>query len=334
MIYDREKSIQLISDTLSHVICNIKLRQKLNDLSLNIHAEDFFTEIFNYVYNASYVNANINTNNEAYIDLVDHQSQKFVQVTTTTSADKIKNSFKILSDPQYRGYSLDIYYLIEKPNPNKKTVTFIKDTYQIDNVKNHLLDFGDLLKDITSLPEVKIIELYKRHFTRVKEAYTDEIALQNVIEMLVAERKQRDIPLDADFTTIEFNEKISLNNIVNRIERKLTDGLDYADLISDLEVEVLSDLRYLTINQCYRDTLIAALRGKRVSYESIKLATIEDLHGIAVSKDVDFNEVMNNLRKDLNSKIYADNSDFNCDQAIWSILAYFFEICFLGVKEK
>ncbi|NOI79268.1 SMEK domain-containing protein [Vibrio tubiashii] len=334
MIYDREESIQLISNTLAHVICNIKLRQKLNDLSLNIHAEDFFTEVFNYVYSANYQNANSNNSNEAYIDLVDHKKQSFVQITTTTSADKIKNSFKIKADPQYKNYTLDIYYLLEKPTPNKTTVTFIKSTYGISNVKNHLLDFGDLLRDISSLSEEKIIELYKLHFTRVKEAYTDEIALQNVIETLVAERKHRYIPLDADFTTIEFEDKIELNNICERLERKLKEGLDYSDLISNLEVSTLSDLRQLTIEQCYREALIQKLRGMRVDYESLKTATTEDLHGIAVSKNVDFNVIIYGLTKDLNSKIYDQSEDFNCDQAIWSILAYFFHICFLGVKEK
>lgn len=334
MIYDRERSIQQISDTLSHVICNIKLRQKLNDLSLNIHAEDFFTEVFNYVYQADYVNANLNNSNEAYIDLVDHTSQKLIQITTTTSSEKIKNSFKALAEAKYSGYSLHIYYLLEKPKPNKTTIEFIEKTYKIRNLKENLLDFGNLLKDITNLPEKRVIELYKIHFARVKEAYTDEIALQNVIEALVAESKHRDIPIDADYTTIDFNEKIKLNNVCSRIERNLTNGLDYADLISDLDVGALTDLRHLTINECYRDSLIETLRASRISYEVLKSATIEDLHGFAVSNKVDFNTAINHLRKRLNSKIYDGSTDFNCDQAIWSVLSYFFEICFLGVKEK
>ena len=332
MLYNRMTTIDKIADVLSHIMVKIKLKQKLNDLSLNVHAEDFFLEVFNFVYGLKYKNANTGNSNEAFIDLIDVTNEMFIQVTTTTDAGKIKNSFKILDDSKYNNYSVYIYYLLEKPNTSSKIKKLIQEKYNIENLSKHQLDMGDLLKSITSLSEGKIEELYNKHFKNIDEAYTDEMSLQNVIEALIIDFKNRTIPFDADFITINTTEKLLLNNISSRVHREITSGFDYCLLISDLPPEISSDLKELTIEKCYRPILIDYLR-KIIPYDSLKTMTMADVHGVAKNNNIDFNRVIYDLKDALNKRIYRDTSDLNCDKAIWCIISYYFEICFIGVKE-
>lgn len=333
MIYDRITLIDKISNVLSHIVVKTKIKQRLNDLSLNVHSEDFFLEVFNYVYNANYINTNIGNSNEAYIDLVDHKSKKFIQVTTSTDADKIKNSFKVLKEEKYKDYSVDIYYLTDKPATAQKTVAYIKSNYGVENLKEHQFDMGDLLKSITALTEDKIKEVYIKYFKSVEEAYTDEIVLQNVIEVLVIDFKHKIIPFDANFLSLSMEEKLKLNLISGRIEREVISGLDYADLISELGPEILNDLAELTIQQCYKSLLFDTLRGLRCPLGILKNMSVLELHEYSKSYDIDFNYLINNLKLSLNSRIYKNSADLNSDKAIWSIISYFFELCEVGVKQ-
>ncbi|NMD52694.1 SMEK domain-containing protein [Shewanella sp. DNRA4] len=332
MLYNRINLIDKISDVLSHIVVKTKLKQKLNDLSLNVHSEDFFLEVFNYVFSANYVNTNIGNSNEAYIDLVDHKLKKFIQVTTNTDAGKIKNSFKILNEDKYKDYSVYIYYLIDKPATSKKVVELIKEKYGIENLKEYQLDMGDLLKSITALPESKIKILYERYFRDVDETYTDEIVLQNVIELLIKDFKQKRIPHDADFVTTELDDKMQLNRLTVRVKREIIQGLDYSDLISELEPAILNDLTELTIQQCYRPLLINTLRGFNCSLSILNNMSVLELHDYSKSYNVDYSYLINNLKQSLNSRIHNDSADLNSDAAILSIISFYFELCEVGVK--
>ncbi|MFT4805758.1 MAG: hypothetical protein ACI9YE_002984, partial [Psychroserpens sp.] len=44
---ERTETITKISRTLSILMCDMKLHQSMNNLSININAEDFFCNVFN-----------------------------------------------------------------------------------------------------------------------------------------------------------------------------------------------------------------------------------------------------------------------------------------------
>lgn len=86
---ERIEIINKISRTLSILMCDMKLQQSMNIYALNIHAEDFYCNVFNFLYlGKNFNNANSASSNEAYIDLVDHKSKHMIQVTTSTGKEK------------------------------------------------------------------------------------------------------------------------------------------------------------------------------------------------------------------------------------------------------
>ena len=99
MITDRKIAFDTISKVLAITRLDIEQHQAINDQSLNIHGEDYFRDVFNFVYDSQFVNANIHSSNEPYIDLIDKKKKKLVQITTTRTKEKIVNSklhFRVL----------------------------------------------------------------------------------------------------------------------------------------------------------------------------------------------------------------------------------------------
>lgn len=161
---DRKKAFDRISRSLALTSLDIQYHQAINDQSQNIHAEDYFKDIFNFLYRAKFKNANISNLNEAYIDLIDTENQKIVQVTTTRTKAKILHSLKALTQPQYKDYDFSIYYLHDKAMPNSDTIKDIEAEYPV-NLKSILKDYTDLLADINSLEGNRLIELADTYFT-------------------------------------------------------------------------------------------------------------------------------------------------------------------------
>ena len=92
MITNRKEAFDTISRVLAITRLDIEQHQAINDVSLNIHGENYFRDVFNFVYDCDFVNANDENLNEAYIDLVDSGEKKLIQITTTRSKEKIPHS--------------------------------------------------------------------------------------------------------------------------------------------------------------------------------------------------------------------------------------------------
>ena len=88
MIDLREKAVNNISRVLAITRYDIEQRQLLNDLGLNIHGENYFRDVFNYVYEGvHYENDNFNSMNSSCIDLIDKKNKVALQITTTRTAE-------------------------------------------------------------------------------------------------------------------------------------------------------------------------------------------------------------------------------------------------------
>ena len=158
MLQNRQKAFNNISRGLAIIRYDIEHRQSINDLSLNIHSENYFRDIFNFVYEYNFENANFETMNASSIDLIDKSEKSAYQITTTKTKVKIENTLKALNKKEYKGYSIKIFYLLEKSTPQNSTIEELNDSYDID-LKNCLLDYTDLIKDIDNLETNKLIEL-------------------------------------------------------------------------------------------------------------------------------------------------------------------------------
>ena len=85
---DRKQAFDNISRRLANIRCDIEQHQAIQDYSLNIHAENFFRDVFNYVYDYRLKSANFQNTNAAYIDLLDTDKKLAYQITSTTSKEK------------------------------------------------------------------------------------------------------------------------------------------------------------------------------------------------------------------------------------------------------
>lgn len=327
MIDLRQEAFNSISRVLAITRYDIEQRQLINEYGLNIHGENYFRDVFNYVYSKIYENENFNSQNNSCIDLVDKTEKLALQITTTRTKKKIDDTFKALSLEKYKGYTIKIFYLLDKSKPNKETIEEYKKDLGID-LNECLFDYTDLIKDIEGLVTPKLIELNNKYFINNTEKYTDEIVLNLVFRHLIKNYSIKNPNYDDDFGTIDTDVKIKLNNINSRIESEINKSLDYISLIND-DDNLLSDLRRLVVDDLYKQVLVEVLLSK-VSKKQLENKTVSELNNLCQNHNIDFNKIISNLHSRLESKI--DIKDFNSMSISWIIISFFFEICDIGLK--
>lgn len=156
---EAQKALDLIGYHLKLLRDGIDTRQLVKDYSLNTWYENFFLGVFNAVYGLQLINLNQENPNAKYVDLIDRTNKIAYQITSERSPDKIRDTFAALKEPEYQGYTIKIYYLLEKANPQKATIEELNAEFGIQ-LADCLLDAGDLLKEIYHLqPQKKIIEV-------------------------------------------------------------------------------------------------------------------------------------------------------------------------------
>lgn len=329
MVDVREDAFKNISRTLAITRYDIEQRQSINEYALNIHGENYFRDVLNYVHNLKLENANSENQNEACIDLIDKENELLYQVTTTRNKDKIDKTLLALKKDKYDGYDIKILYLLDKANPTEATINEVRAEYAIE-LKECLVDYTDLIRDINDLEQNKLIELNNRYFMK-DDIYTDEIVLSLTFNHLLKNKGKVKPNYDDDFGSIDTNEKLDLNDINERIRSKINDGLDYREILNSIDEEdnVLTDLRTFVVEELYKDILIRHLSAK-VSKSTLEGLSILELHNLAREKELSFNKIIHDLYNSLEA--YIEIQDFNSSSISWIIIAFFFEICDVGAK--
>ncbi len=335
MIAERKIAFDNISRVLAITRYDIEQHQLVNDQSLNIHGENWFRDIFNFVYEKNFfINANLETKtgNSSAIDLIDKENKLAYQITTTRSKEKVDESFKKLTKTTYKKYTLKIFFLLEKSKFQKPTKQYFKDTYGI-NIEEHLFDYTDLLKDIEALETTKLIELNQKLFLKTSEKYTDNIVLNLIFKHLLKEKITVVVDYtDDDFGTVDTNSKLSINKINEKISAKIKESLDYRVVLDNFynEDNLITDLKAHIIDDIYKNILLDKLKLKVSDKELIDRKTSE-LQDMATLHKIDFNKLINQLHKEIENSIEID--DWNSMGIAWIIIAYFFELCDVGVDE-
>ena len=114
MIDLRQKAFNSISRVLAITRYDIEQRQLINEYGLNIHAENYFRDVFNFVYGYNFENDNFKSQNSSCVDLVDESRKLAYQITTTRTKEKVENTFKALKKEKYKNYTIKIFYLLDK----------------------------------------------------------------------------------------------------------------------------------------------------------------------------------------------------------------------------
>ncbi len=331
MITDRKVAFDTISRVLAITRLDIEQHQVINEQSLNIHGENYFRDVFNFIYDCNFINANDEKINEAYIDLVDYSKKKLVQITTTRKKTKISHSLKALHQKKYAGYDISIFYLLDKAMPNIQTTEEIESKYPV-KLKDILKDYRNLISDINSLESNKLIDLSNKYFASLETKYTDQIVLDLVFKKLLNEKPNVSVFYDDDLGSIEASRKIVVNNINQRTANHITSSLDYTCILDSIDDGDLStNLRNLVIEQLYKSILIEKLKTKE-DKEVLSTKATHELQEMAVDRNIDFNKLFTLLSQKIESLITV--KDFNSMNISWILISYFFEICDVGVKEK
>jgi hypothetical protein len=333
MIDLRQEAFNNISRVLAITRYDIEQRQLANEYGLNIHGENFFRDVFNFVYNDKFCleNDNFNSRNSACIDLIDKKKRIAYQITTTRTKEKIVNTLQALKQEKYKGYTIKIFFLLEKANPNKNTIAEIKKIFGLE-LNECLLDYTDLIRDIENLKTNKLIKLNKEYFANKTEKYTDEIVLNLVFKHLITNYSDINPNYDDNFGTVDTNDKLEINNINGRIASEINKGLDYIGLVNeaDSESDLMTDLRKLVVDDLYKKIVMKYLLSK-ASRTELESKPIEELHNLCKLHKLDFNKIIFDLHKELENKI--EIKDYNSMQISWIVIAFFFEICDIGIKE-
>ena len=335
MIEQRKIAFDNISRVLAITRYDIEQHQLVNDQSLNIHGENWFRDIFNFVYEKNFfTNANLETKtgNSSAIDLIDKENTLAYQITTTKTKEKVDDSFQKLAKTKYKKYTLKIFFLLDKSKFQKDTKQYFKDTYNI-NIEEHLFDYTDLLKDIEALETSKLIELNQKLFIKTADKYTDNIVLNLIFKHLLKEKKSVTVDYtDDDFGTVDTNSKLEINTINKKISAKINESLDYRVVLDDFynEDNLITHLRSHIIDNIYKNILLDKLKLKVSEKELLNKKTSE-LQDIATLHQIDFNNLISQLHTEIEKCVEID--DWNSMGIAWIIIAYFFELCDVGVDE-
>lgn len=158
MIFDREKRIKNISDTLAWLTTAINYRGIQNLLDSHVIAEDFFAGLLNIVYEYELMNLNYRHPNSPFIDLHDIKNGVAFQVTAEKKRSKIQNTIKgFVENGLYATYpNLYIFILSESYSPRSEFTTGNKIKF---DKETNIIDFKRLLLAIRSLSTEQLIEI-------------------------------------------------------------------------------------------------------------------------------------------------------------------------------
>jgi hypothetical protein len=101
----RKKYFDYIDEKLHTLSRRIESRGKLNLLDMHGYSEDFYAKFFNLLYGYDLVNLNAKQSNVEAIDLIDDNNKIIIQVSATSSKQKIESSLAKATLKKYSDYN-------------------------------------------------------------------------------------------------------------------------------------------------------------------------------------------------------------------------------------
>ena len=149
---NRHIYISLITKRLTYLQKEVENFNSLNLTDINIFAENFYRDLFNLI-GFKFNNTNFESNNFAYIDLIDTVNKQAIQITSQNDNIKIKEAIDgFFAKPENKDYKLQLF-LISKNAKNYRT-KFGNDF----NHKEDVIDVKRLLAIINDIKEINTIK--------------------------------------------------------------------------------------------------------------------------------------------------------------------------------
>jgi len=151
---------EYIRDKLSYIESKVKNDTKQHLYNINTTAEYIFMQILNDVYDLNLSNANDDEkDNFPAIDLIDRKNKIVFQVTSETSAKKVREDTiekfnELVKQDEYKKYAdykIKMFYIKNKPNFQKAT---LEEFAKKGVPKSHLLGIEDINKKVSANPDI------------------------------------------------------------------------------------------------------------------------------------------------------------------------------------
>lgn len=210
---NRSLYFDYIEKELSNLITRIELRGSKNILDLHIHSENFYLHFFNLLFDWKLENENAKSQNVASIDLIDRTNKIFIQVSATSTKQKIEDTLakNILKD--YSDYCFK-FISIAKDASDRKKETF-KNPYNITfNPQTDIYDVKSILNIIMPLnidKQRKVFDFIKKELgqeTNIEKLDSNLTAIINILA-----KKNLNKSSDLNIKAFEIDRKISHNNL-------------------------------------------------------------------------------------------------------------------------
>ena len=161
-----------INELMARFVAQIEGEASMGKTDLNKAAETILIPLLNEVYGWSLKNINYSEDNNNYpgIDLADEEARVCIQVTATSSLEKVKHTLEQFSKhSQYLKYSRLVIFILKKKQASYSETTIqtiIQNRFDFDPRK-HIWDYCTILKEISNFQvdkALKIQEILEANF--------------------------------------------------------------------------------------------------------------------------------------------------------------------------
>ena len=156
---NRKNYFDYVEEQLSILAYRIEMRGKLNILDMHLHSENFYLHFFNELFGWKLVNQNAFVANAEAIDLIDSHNKIVIQVSATSTKQKIESTLaKNLSS--YSAYKFK-FISISKDASTLRKETFINPHKLAFTPATDIFDVPSILKVIDALPPDALLNIYE-----------------------------------------------------------------------------------------------------------------------------------------------------------------------------
>ena len=210
----RQEYFNFIEAKLSLLVTRLVIRGRIKSLDLNLHSENFYRDFVNLIFGWNLKNLNTTEHNAAGIDLVDNTNNLVVQVSATSTRQKVESALSKVNS-KYSNYSFKFIPITQDARNLKKTNKFLNPNKLKFSPADDIHDITDILKiihDMTIDSQEEVYEFVKKELTSEADPKKMESNLTTIIKILSKEDWGVDLP-QPEIEPFNIENKITYNQL-------------------------------------------------------------------------------------------------------------------------
>jgi hypothetical protein len=266
-----------IEEKLSILATRIDLRGRLNLLDLNIHSENFYLRFFNLLFGWELINQNAIQQNAEAVDLVDTKNKIVIQVSSTSTKQKIESALNKKGLNNYKDYSFK-FISISKDAENLRKKNYLNPHNLVFSPTTDIYDVSSVLNFILGLDIEKqksIYDFLKKELKNEPDPEKIETNLATIIQILSKEDWSQEV-LGFETVPYDLEAKISYNHL-----DKARDFIDDYKIHYHRVDKIYSDFNKQGVNKS-----ISILNGIHSEYNALDTESTADQCFLSIIKRV------------------------------------------------